>query len=333
MFSADTELKTSQGDLPIAAIRAGNTIQGLTDAGVTQIAAYGIGYRTAPPELIRIQTEQGRSLTVTPDHSMFCRFLPGPPRFDVVLVKEVGLGAVLVSGARGMRETGDSCFRYRTVSADSEQTEEIYLLASFDNEKDALLHRKILNTRFGVPESTGGYRDMGQGEWKELFLQVDTILRAHELLEELGMDPRDPHWVQRSLSPAKLRRHLQLEAIRYKGYWYIEVRRPDRPSGRPVRLDGRSDTERLRDLRSYEDLEHVDIYRRFEIGWAAPYRRMRAAAIHPGMGLPCLQGDRRREDRIVSVETVPGSGMVYSPDTPDTLALLVDGLVVAGPRP
>lgn len=332
MLSPETPIRTEGGDLALIELRGGTTLRALTEAGLTRVLCRGIRYRNAPPELIRLETRSGRSLTLTPDQPMYARMVPGHTRHDVVLVKELGMGAFLVTGPRGIRETSPRRYFYRKVPAGQSRCEHVYLLASLATEDEAMLHRKRLNARFGVPEATGGYKDMGPDQWRTLFLEIDTILRAHELLEELGLDPEDPHWVQRSLDPNDLRKHLLVEAVRFQGDWFVEVRRPESGRGRPIHLDARAEAERLRDLSSYEGLDHVDVDRRYEIGWPTPYRRLRAAAVQPGMGLPLLEDERRREDIVVRVERVPGDGMVYQVDATSTVGALADGLLVGADR-
>lgn len=331
MLSPDTPIRTEGGDVALAELRGGTTLRALTEAGLTRVLCRGIRYRNAPAELIRLKTRSGRTLTLTPDQPMYARMVPGRTRYDVVLVKELGLGAFLVTGPRGIRETSPRRFFYRKVPEGQSRCEHVYLLASLATEAEAMLHRKRLNARFGVPEATGGYKDMGAEQWRTLFLEIDTILRAQELLEELGMDAEDPHWVQRSLDPTALRKHLLVEAVRFQGDWFVEVRRPE--SGRnQLRLDAHVEAERLRDLASYEGLDHVDVDRRFELGWPVPYRRLRAAAVQPGMGLPLLEDERRGEDVVVQVERVPGDGMVYEVDATSTVGALANGLLVGADR-
>ena len=333
MLSPETPIRTEGGDVALVELRGGTTLRALTEAGLTRVLCRGIRYRNAPPELIRVETRSGRNLTVTPDQPMYARMVPGPTRYDVVLVKELGLGAFLVTGPRGIRETSPRRFFYRKVPEGQARCEHVYLLASLKTEAEAVLHRKRLNARFGVPEATGGYKDMGPEQWRTLFLEIDTVLRAHELLEELGLDPEDPHWVQRSLGPTDLRKHLLVEAVRFQGDWFVEVRRPESGRGSPLRLDAHVEAERLRDLTSYEGLDHVDVDRRYEIGWPTPYRRLRAASLQPGMGLPRLDDERRGEDIVVRVERVPGDGMVYEIDATSTVGALANGVLIGADRP
>jgi hypothetical protein len=278
--------------------------------------------------MVQIVTAHRRELLMTPDHPVYCRFLPGSARFDVALVKEVGRGAVLISGQRGLRETSEARFFYRSASGTEQSSEEIFLLGSYPDEKKAFLARKLLNLEFGVPESTGGYRDMGRDQWRQLFREVDTLWRARELLEKMGLDPREPHWVRRSLSTAQLRKHLFLEANWDGKQWRVEIRRPSRSPGALVRLDPRAEVEYLDDLASYEPLDHVDIDRRYLIGKNRAYRRVRAAAVRPGMGLPIWKEGKLEEDQVVEAIRVPGKGLVYRLEAQPSLGLLVEDVVL-----
>jgi hypothetical protein len=278
--------------------------------------------------MIRLVTAKQETLLVTPDQPLYARFLPGAARFDVALVKEVGLGAVLVSGQRGLRETSERRFFYRSAPTGGGGSEEIFLLGSYPSEKGALLARKLFNATYGIPESTGGYRDMDREHWRRFFREVDTLWRCQELLETLGMNPREPHWVQRSLSPAALRKHLLLEAEWVDTSWKVDIRRPSRNPGSLIRLEPRGEIEQLPDLSSYERLDHVDIDRRYHLGANRPYRRLRAAAVRPGMGLPRLEGKQLREDTVVVAERIQGEGLVYRLEAPESLGLLVEGLVI-----
>lgn len=328
MLAASSRVRAPRDPVEVASIRAGDEILLATEGGPRPQVSEGIGYRVAPESMVHLLTAARRELLLTPDHPVYGRFLPGGTRFDVALVKEVGRGAVLVSGQRGLRETSEARYFYRGAAGGDPGSEEIFLLGSFPSEKRALLARKLWNLRFGVPESTGGYRDMSREEWRELFREVDTLWRAQDLLEDLGMDPRSPHWVQRSLTPAQLRKQLLLDARWTGAAWRVEIRRPSRSPGALVRLDPRAEVEHLHDLKSYQRLDHVDIDRRYELGGNRAYRRLRAAAVLPGMALPVWSHGKLGEDPVVQVERVEGQGLVYRLEGPPTMGVLVEEVVL-----
>lgn len=329
MLGPDLRCATDRGSEKVSSLREGRSIQAFGAGGPSLARVGGIGYRAAPAQLVTLTTASGAELPLTPDHPVFARFVPGPPPWDVLLVREVDAGAVLLAGRGGFREAGDQVFHYQgTDREEDELREELFLLASSATGPEARYAVKLWGARHGIPEATGGYKDLPRDGWKALFREVDTVGPARRLLEELGLDPADPHWVRRRLTGPRMKRHLLVDAVWRRDLWHVKILRPGRGKSRFLGLDGRQPDQELADLASFEGLGHVDLMRRYELAPGAVYRRMRAAALGPGMAIPTWQAGKLGEERIVRTARIPGKGLVYRLDLGRTLGIFVDGVLV-----
>lgn len=328
MLAPDVQLSGEAGPVRAAEVRAGQRLRGLTSLGLGFAPVTAPSYADAPAELIELETSGERTLRLTPEHPVFGRFLPAPRIWDVVLIREVGVGAALVAGRGKLRERGESRFLYDLVEEGSERIEEIHLLGSFATEAEAQFHKKLWATRHGLPEATGGYRDLPREAWRRLFVEVDTLSRAYELLDARGLDPDEPHWVRRELSRASVRKHLRVVATYREGGWDLKIRRPEMPGVRSGRTRHDGPPQRVADLSSYEGLGHVDLDRRLDLGSGARFGQYRAAGVQVGMAVPVADGDRIREERLTAVRRVQGEGVVYRLGFAGSLGILAEGLVV-----
>lgn len=330
MLAPDVEVLAERGPVPARSIREGEALCVHGPEGRAIRPARVMGYRAAPPELIRITTSADRVLTVTPDHPVFMRFGPGAAPWDVVLCREVGVGAALLCGRGGLRDLGDRRYSYTRCPPGDPATEEVYLLGSFPSQREARYHLKLWGARYGLPETTGGYRDLSHEDWRRLFLDVDTLGNAFELLRDLDLDPDLPHWTRRTLDAGGLRRHLLVEAVEKGEGFDVRIRRPQVHAGRPRGERLPRDPLRVADLASYQGLEHVDVDRRVDLGGRHVYRRQVAAALRPGMLVPVLEQGRVGEDRVVAAGRVPGDGLVYRVGAAAAAALLVQDFMIPG---
>lgn len=325
-------MQSGRGPAQVKDLRQGDRILALGPLGLSLVEIQGVSYQTAPARGVSLETESGLILSLTEEQEVFFRFVPKRSPFDVVLVRERGVGAYVISGKRGPREGSGETFFYRVVEAGKESAEEIFLLGSFPEEKRARFLRKFLASSFGIPESLGQDLDPDREDWLKLFREVDTLGRSRDLLREYGLDPDRPHWVQRSLSRTQLRRHLYLNARYFRSEWHLEVGKP-KIRARTFDLKPKASVaETLRDLSSYEGLDHVDIERCFELGWPWTYRSLPATALQPGMALPALRGQNRSEEVISRVVRSERKGTVYRLELSESVGYPVDGIVLASPQ-
>ncbi len=328
MFGPETRIMTRDGPVPVVSLKTGIPLRVLGRMGFVTSERWELRYRKAPRSLMRVRTASGRSLVAAPEQTMFLRFLPGQRPWDLLLVREVGLGAALVRVRGGLRTVAPRRFVHVPANEDQDRTEEIHLVGCFAGEEAAALQQKVLSARFGIPESSGDSRDLSREAWKSLFHQVDTLGRAFELLEHLGLDPRDPHWTRRSLTPAGMKKHLLVEAVYRSGLWGLTITRPEATARRGARVRATTQELQVPDLSSYEGLEHVDVDRRLDLGLGSVHAQYRMAAVAAGTGVPQWVGEALGEDRIDLVERVPGDGLLYEIHCQDAIGLLAEGLLI-----
>ena len=330
MLSENSILQGVQGPVEVQNLRQGEKVLALTTLGLSFVEVQGVTYQKAPIRGISLETEEGRILGLTEEQEVFFRFVSKRSPYDVVLVRERGVGAYVLSGKRGPREGSGETFFYRVLDQEQGSTDEVFLLGSFPEESRARFLKKFIAARFGIPESFGEELDPNREDWLRLFHEIDTLGRSRELLAGYGLDSHRPHWVQRNLTRLQLRRHLFLSAKFFRGEWHVDVGKPKVRTKAFDRIPKNQVGETLRDLSSYEGLDHVDIERSFELGWPWTYRCLPATGLQPGMAIPFLEDDKRSEQVISKVMRSTRKGLVYRLELGDVVGFPVDGVLLAG---
>ena len=145
--------------------------------------------RVETTELITVHTETGKQITSTPEHLHFAGYVVGhlPAMYFVYLLYKAGVGYRLAVSGQKRKKTADGAmpgFRHR---ASKEGGETVWIIASFEDEKSARDHQRLLSLKYALPIrnfATGGKKS---AEEPIEFKQLNTERSAQWLLEDLGL--------------------------------------------------------------------------------------------------------------------------------------------------
>jgi DNA helicase-2/ATP-dependent DNA helicase PcrA len=146
-------------------------------------------------ELISVHTESGRQITSTPEHMHFAGYIVGqlPAMYFVYLLYKAGVGYRLaVSGQKKAKRADGAMpgFRHR---ASKEGGETVWIITSFDTEKQARDHQRLLSLKYALPirNFAPGSKRTGADEPVE-YKQLNTERSALWLLEDMGLAREHP---------------------------------------------------------------------------------------------------------------------------------------------
>jgi DNA helicase II / ATP-dependent DNA helicase PcrA len=164
-----TPVATGTGPVPIETIRPGDEVVGATGGGAgapASVTAAPTRHYRGP--VIRLFTEDGRTLRATPNHLVFGRLRPDPEVWYVYLMERVGMG-FRVGITRGVRaRRSGELVNGLAVRLNQERADRAWVLGTFASEADARLR-------------------------EALYRGIDTRERAEALLEALHLFPEHPH--------------------------------------------------------------------------------------------------------------------------------------------
>ncbi|HEU0202072.1 MAG TPA: UvrD-helicase domain-containing protein, partial [Burkholderiaceae bacterium] len=139
---------------PVEQLKIGDVVKAAIGGGALGPAKVSrVHYRTGVTELVTLKTKGGRELTTTPEHVHFAGFTGEhmPAKFFVYLMNKRNIGFRLaLSGHRnpGRHARTVPGFRHR---ARKEGGDRIWIINSFDDEREARIELTILSLKYGVP--------------------------------------------------------------------------------------------------------------------------------------------------------------------------------------
>jgi ATP-dependent DNA helicase UvrD/PcrA len=340
-----TLIDTPQGARRVEHLKEGDLVVAGSGWGSRSAARVEAVKRSAfEGVIVRIRTDDGRELRATPSHILFGRIDPGSAKYHVSLMYREGLGyrIGLTKGARAgsvNHETGDR----------------LWILATCDSRADANYLESYLATQYGLPTMVvhGRGRRMGmpQAHIARLYAEIDTELRAKQLMADLRVFPDYPHHRPGATTrqgrsrtivhftmfgDSRPNRHwhehrIQLvscdEALREpiaqvvrprpgrRRTWRVETSRKDHDAGMKVAAD-------------LAEVGNLDVVRRARLTPARAFTLMPASHLKAGMLVPVLDEGRVREARVVSVDFETYSGTVYDLTVQDLRNYTASGVVV-----
>lgn len=359
MFIPDTQVLTPRGPVKAGSLMGGATIYGYSGPArpaVLPIAHLRVRSHRAP--VVRVVTEQGYKVTVTPDHLFFVQLKPARVFYDLFLVHREGLGYVLSMGNGQLRDLSESTILYeRQREGAASVTEKLWLLSTHRSLPQATYIEQLLSIRYGLPCYALDPRMRRQGLSDDLLArllkEVDTAARAGRLLRDAHLHENLPHFRRKLLSSQDQARMHYLDAVFYdpignrnsvggpQGFRHV-VRII--PLGDGVRFDrdrirylgqGEPHTEAFErpdqlDLRlaAHAKDAFADPHRRIALPLRRPFFMWPASYLREGMVLPTFDGQRFHEEAIKSVTLVDHAGDVLEFDLNQAGQVLAGGILL-----
>lgn len=360
VFTPDTQVLTPKGPAKAGALMGGASIFGYAGpARPTILPVAHMRVRSHRAPVVRVVTEQGYKVTVTPDHLFFVQLKPARIYYDLFLVHREGLGFVLSMGNGQLRDLSESTILYeRQREGAPSVTEKLWLLSTHRSMPQALYVEQLLSIRYGLPVYALDPRLRRQGLSDDLLArllkEVDTTARAARLLRDAHLSETLPHFRRKLLSSQDQARMHYLD-----GMFYDPVgsrQQQGGPTGyrhvlRIIPLgDGvRFDRDRIRYLGQGEPRTEVfekpdqldqrlaahardafaDPHRRIALPLRRPFFIWPASYLREGMILPTFDGARFHEETIRQVSLVDYAGDVLEFDLNGGGQVLAGGILVA----
>ena len=360
---AGTLIHTPQGAKPIEKVQVGDQVLAASGRGAVMPAPVThVGSRSHHGEVVRVTTRHGYSFSATPNHIVFARLGISPDVHCVYLMRrfDKGYRVGVTVGARSDGITAELQAGL-IVRGNQEKADQVWILRVCPTREEAYYWEAYYAFQYGIPTTvfhvTGRHMRMSQPLIDQLYDSIDTPERAEQLLSDLKLDPRYPHYVPK----AKLLRHVV--NLRYFG----DQRRSEQTPWNAHRVSINCDDPKLRaklEARGYatrqgkrhtwraefsrlhfdeaqalaqelskagNDLEIVTGAFLCDSQSPLPARRfslMPVSHLHPSMRVAILDNGKIIEDEIVSVEWTHYRGKVYDLEVAEVHNYLAEGVVV-----
>ena len=359
MFVPETQVLTPKGPAKAGALMGGASIFGYSGpARPTLLGVHHLRVRSHRAPVVRVLTEQGYKVTVTPDHNFFVQLKPARIYFDLFLVHREGLGFVLSMGNGQLRDLSESTILYeRQKEGAPSVTEKLWLLSTHRSMPQATYVEQLLSIRYGLPTYALDPRMRRQGLSDDLLVrllkEVDTTARAARLLKDAHLSEAVPHFRRKLLSTQDQARMHYLDGLFYDPVGKGQLSGAPTTYRHVLRIiplgDGvRFDRDRIRYLGQGEPRTEVfekpdqldqrlaahardaftDPHRRITLPLRRPFFIWPASYLREGMVLPTFDGQRFHEETIKQVSLVDYSGDVLELDLNGGGQVLAGGILV-----
>lgn len=203
-FPKDTMVATTTGNKKIQDIKKGELVLAGAGFGKTHnFEVSAVKKFKYNQKLLRIQTERGHTIRVTPNHMMFAR-LDITDKFFVYLMQsdDMGFRIGLTKGSRFDGRRDDVGLR---VISNQERADRMWILRVCDSKEEAQYHESLLSYTYGIPMTV--FREYANRSMKfsqkyidQLYQAIDTEDRADKLFQAEGLDYHYPHFVPNATS-------------------------------------------------------------------------------------------------------------------------------------
>ncbi len=345
-----TAVATPRGPVPIETVHVGDDVCGT--AGGTECSSGRVTWVREGRYAGRIvRARVGETeLRATPLHLVPTRIEAEPDRWFVYLMYRsdrgfrIGQTKSVRFDGRGRPQLG---YRVRAIQ---EHADKLWILRVCESAADASYYEAWYAAQYGLPTScfhgVGRRLAMDEERLRRLYLEVDTISRAKDLLYDELLDSDFPHHRPQN---GRLRQTINLtmwsgggEGRRsHRVQW--SSNRPDvadalARSGLAVRRGARPGTYRFetsrsgfRDAlalaRSAAEAGGLDIRRRIQVG-SVVYELMPIANLRPGMQVLVERDGALTEESVRGIEVEEYDGPVFDLEVDGTHTYVADGVLV-----
>jgi DNA helicase-2/ATP-dependent DNA helicase PcrA len=354
---AGSQIETKTGWKAIEQVAQGDEVRSASGYGNTQFFSVQKRKRFKySGELIKIMTESGKLLRITPNHMLFARW--GVTESYFVYLMYAQQFGFRIGIARGTRFDGKKYDTGLRVRANQERADRMWVLAVTQNRSDAILQESLLAYKYGIPMMVfhalpNRSMSLSQQQINTLYQEIDTTERAKSLMADFGLDYDYPHFSPQATTRGEQNRvNVNLVLFGDKRVSRISPWSASRLSvnttskialktltqaGLRVR-PGRAGTHRA-EIHSldYSSLEATLLsfaspamqVTKYGFLTAQKFSFMLAGQVYKDMVLPTLNARGQLiDDRIVKVERESYQGFVYDLDIGKVHNYIADGVAV-----
>ncbi|RJP54145.1 MAG: ATP-dependent DNA helicase PcrA [Anaerolineaceae bacterium] len=359
-FPAGVKIHTPHGQKIIEDIKRGDSVIAASGRGsvLTSSVAH-TGKRAFNGNLVRIKTKNGHVIRATPNHIIFARLGMKPGLHYVYLMYRQDKG-YRIGIASHARSDGTALKVGLQVRSNQENANKMWILKVCSDRNEAHYWEAYYSTSYGIPTSVfhvrGRRMRMSQEYIDRLFTEINTDENANQLLTDLGMDFKYPHYIPQGTyrnivnlryfgdgriteespwhahrvdlwsSDEKLGKQLKAQGynprIRSRNNWRIGVNR--------LQYDGIQDvaqklSEAANDAEIVTGAFLVD---KGNSPLASKFSLMPASHLHPSMIVAIEKNGEIVEDEIIEVTHEPYNGTVYDFEVENLHNYIANGVVV-----
>ncbi|MEP7137431.1 MAG: UvrD-helicase domain-containing protein, partial [Chloroflexota bacterium] len=197
-FPTGTQIQTSNEKKKIEDLKKGDEILAASGRGSTMTSRIShVGKRAFKGNLVKAVTRKGHIIRATPNHIVFSRLGMNPGLHYVYLMyrKDKGYRIGIASHARS---DGSQLKIGLQVRSNQENATKMWVLKVCKDRGEAHYWEAFYSTTYGIPTTVfhvrGRRMRMSQEYIDKLFNEIDTDSNAHQLMTDLGMDLRYPHY-------------------------------------------------------------------------------------------------------------------------------------------
>ena len=271
---------------------------------------------------IKITTESGEELIVTPDHKMFVT----KPEFEDD-VRYVYMMYRQDKGFRiGMMSGGKS--KNMHTRAHTEKAERIWILGRYENRSTASYYKQYYSLKYQIPVAP--YFHKGRGllsDQSTLDLVFDNFrMNGERLLEDLSMNFDNPNYVsQGTARNSSSRSNINIMMNGSKNSTIVRFEK----EGETIRKQFSTYSEALEFAKElYKEKDAAIIREQYRFKNRESLGVFPASQLSVGMSIPVVQiGNEHSLERIVAIESVESESSVYHVEVKKTGILVVNNIV------
>lgn len=201
-----TLVNTDKGLVPIEDIKLGDRVKTGTGWGTH---AYGVvdevSKNKVSEDIVKITTESGKILRGTKNHIGFARLQPKEDLHLVYLMYREDIG-YRIGITRGVRtHGGGGLANGLEVRLNQETADRAWIIYATDSYEDASYHEHYYSYKYGIPQyvfkDPKGTKEksinLDSFDIRKLHQELNTPVRAMNLVKDLGIDLNHPHVVKR----------------------------------------------------------------------------------------------------------------------------------------
>jgi DNA helicase-2/ATP-dependent DNA helicase PcrA len=359
-FPAGTKIQTPRGQKKIELLKKGDEVIAASGRGSTMASRVShVGKRAFKGNLVVVKTSSGQTIKATPNHIVFARLgmKPGWNYVYLMYRKDKGYRVGIASHARS---DGTAMQIGLQVRSNQENAHKMWVLKVCEDRNEAQYWETYFSTAYGIPTTVfhvrGRRMRMSQEYIDKLFNQIDTDTNANQLLTDLGMDLKYPHYTpQGTFRNIVNLRYFGDGRITEESPWHahrVDLWSSDPNLAKQLETLGYNPRIRSRDnwrvginRLQYDDIQEAAQKLSESAGGAEivvgaflvdkgnsplaqKFNLMPANHLHPSMVIAIEKDWQIIEDEIIEVSSEPYQGIVYDFEVENLHNYIANGMVV-----
>ena len=194
-----TLIQTPYGQKNIEGLKTGEKVIAASGRGSTMAAPIShIGKRKYRGNLVRVTTHKGLVIKFTPNHIVFARLGLRLGLHYVYLMYRKNKGYRIGIASHARSDGTEKLQVGLQVRSNQENADKVWVLKVCKDRNEAHYWEALYSTTYGIPTTVfhvrGRRMRLSQEYIDRLFSEIDTDSNANQLMADLGMDLRYPHY-------------------------------------------------------------------------------------------------------------------------------------------